>query len=71
MAEKHSRAEVVAVKAAKVEQRYIVGYRPQRGDSSTPELNLTGKWLREPGFETGQAVTMRIAEGCLILTPCG
>lgn len=71
MAEKHSRAEAAAVKAAKAERRYIVGYRPQRGDTSTPALKLSGKWLREAGFETGQPVTVRIAEGCLILTPGG
>ncbi|EOU7475436.1 TPA: SymE family type I addiction module toxin [Escherichia coli] len=37
------------------------------GDTSTPALNLSGKWLRDAGFDTGTGVTVKISEGCLIL----
>ncbi|WP_240559246.1 SymE family type I addiction module toxin [Pectobacterium brasiliense] len=30
---------------------------------------LCGKWLRDAGFETGQNVTVKIADGCLTLLP--
>lgn len=56
-------------KPAKTERHYTVGYVPNRGDSSTPALNLSGKWLREAGFETGTSVTVKIAEGCIVLIP--
>jgi len=32
---------------------------------------LSSKWLREAGFETGKAVTVRIEAGCFILTTGG
>ncbi|MFS2224792.1 SymE family type I addiction module toxin [Pantoea sp. B65] len=50
---------------------YLVGYRPQRGDTSTPAVNLSGKWLREAGFETGSTVNVRVEAGCLILSTGG
>nr|WP_255414955.1 SymE family type I addiction module toxin [Rahnella sikkimica] len=28
----------------------MVGYIPNRGDTSTPNIHLIGKWLREAGF---------------------
>jgi len=34
-------------------------------------LTFSGKWQREAGFETGQAVTVRVQNGCLILTAGG
>lgn len=49
MAERHSKSGTAADKAAKTERQHLVGYRPQRGDTSTPALNLSGKWLRERG----------------------
>ena len=39
----------------KTERRLIIGYYPNHGDTSTPHLQLIGKWLREAGFETGAA----------------
>ncbi|MDH2913780.1 hypothetical protein N7V53_14750 [Kosakonia sp. HypNH10] len=30
----------------KTERRYTVGYAPNQGDTSTPCLNLSGKWLK-------------------------
>ncbi|HHK8061256.1 TPA: SymE family type I addiction module toxin [Serratia marcescens] len=45
----------------------IVGYRPQGGDTSTPQITLSGKWLCEAGFAPGQHYTVKISEGCLVL----
>ncbi|WP_413649504.1 SymE family type I addiction module toxin [Pantoea sp. B65] len=42
-----------------------------KGDTSTPALNLSGKWLREAGFGVGQKVTVVVEQGCLILTAGG
>ena len=71
MAERHSKSGTDADKAAKTERQYLVGYLPQRGDTSTPALNLSGKWLREAGFGVSQKVTVTIEQGCLILTAGG
>ncbi len=51
----------------KTQRRYTVGYVPNRGDTSTPALNLSGKWLREAGFDTGIGVTVKIAGDCIVL----
>ncbi|HDH0544291.1 SymE family type I addiction module toxin [Klebsiella pneumoniae] len=32
-------------------------------------MNLSGKWLREVGFETGTGATVKIAGGCIVLIP--
>ncbi|MEH2759736.1 SymE family type I addiction module toxin, partial [Klebsiella pneumoniae] len=40
-------------KPVKTQRRYTVGYLPGRGDASTPSLHLSGKWLKDAGFETG------------------
>ena len=53
---------------AKTQRRYTVGYVPNHGDTSTPALNLGGKWLREVGFDTGVGVTVKIVDGCIVLT---
>lgn len=58
-------------KSSKTERRCIVGYRPKGGDRSTPQVSIAGKWLAEAGFETGQAVTVRVEAGCLTLTVGG
>ncbi|QMV16762.1 SymE family type I addiction module toxin [Vibrio spartinae] len=39
------------------------------GDTSTPDIHLKGKWLREAGFETGTPVTVKIAGDCIVLIP--
>ncbi|KAA8995180.1 type I addiction module toxin, SymE family [Affinibrenneria salicis] len=57
------------VKISKAQRRYIVGYVPNRGDTSTPNINLKGKWLREAGFNTGTGVTVKIAGDCIVLIP--
>ncbi|MFG1173927.1 SymE family type I addiction module toxin [Erwiniaceae bacterium CAU 1747] len=52
---------------SKAQRQYIVGYVPNRGDTSTLNINLKGKWLREAGFETGAHLTVKIADGCIVL----
>ncbi|KOC87679.1 SymE family type I addiction module toxin [Winslowiella iniecta] len=56
---------------SKTERRCIVGYRPQRDANSTPAVNLSGKWLREAGFEVGTGVSLKVMDGCLMLIPDG
>jgi toxic protein SymE len=53
----------------KTERRYTVGYAPNQGDTSTPCLNLSGKWLKEAGFTTGKGVSVKIAGDCIVLIP--
>jgi toxic protein SymE len=54
---------------SKTQRHCIVGYRPNCGDTSTPAVQLKGKWLREAGFETGVHVTVQISKGCIVLIP--
>ncbi|WP_073603744.1 SymE family type I addiction module toxin [Vibrio aerogenes] len=44
---------------------------PNRGDTSTPDFHLKGKWLREAGtgFGTGTPVTVNITEDCIVQIP--
>ncbi|QIU89550.1 SymE family type I addiction module toxin [Yokenella regensburgei] len=60
---------LTAPSPAKTQRRYTVGYLPNRGDTSTPAINLSGKWLREAGFETGNGLTVKIAGDCIVLIP--
>ncbi|MFP5596738.1 SymE family type I addiction module toxin [Kluyvera sp. 142486] len=53
----------------KTERRYTVSYIPQQGNTSTPSLNLSGKWLKEAGFDTVTGVTVKIAGGYIVLIP--
>ncbi|WP_306293935.1 SymE family type I addiction module toxin [Salmonella bongori] len=48
MANSHSTSDLPI---AKTERSFLMGYRPQRRDKSTPGLTLSGKWLHEAGFE--------------------
>lgn len=64
MADPHSTPDTPI---AKTDRTLIVGYRPQGTNKSTPSLTLSGKWLRDAGFDTGQQVTVKVAEGCLVL----
>ncbi|QCR09837.1 type I toxin-antitoxin system SymE family toxin [Brenneria rubrifaciens] len=45
-----------------------VGFRPNKGDSSTPTINISGKWLQEAGFSTGLPLKLRVMPGCLVIT---
>ncbi|WP_317984064.1 SymE family type I addiction module toxin [Affinibrenneria salicis] len=42
---------------------------PTGADTSTPAINISGKWLQEAGFSTGQSLKLRVMPGCLVL-PC-
>ncbi|WP_319611854.1 SymE family type I addiction module toxin [Brenneria sp. L3-3Z] len=35
----------------------------------TPAIKLSGKWLREAGFNTGTGLTVKIAGDCIVLIP--
>lgn len=64
MADPHSTPDLPA---AKTERSLIMGYRPHGGDKSTPSVTLSGKWLREAGFDTGQQVCVKVMGGCIVL----
>jgi toxic protein SymE len=69
MATTPTQAHPSSAKPATTQRRYTVGYVPNRGDTSTPAINLSGKWLREIGFDTGRGLTVKIAGDCLVLIP--
>jgi toxic protein SymE len=56
---------------AKTERQIIIGYRPQGRDRSTPSLQLSGKWMRDAGFDTGHHVTVKVMQGCIVLMTFG
>ncbi|TSJ59706.1 type I addiction module toxin, SymE family [Atlantibacter subterranea] len=56
-------------RTAKTQRRYTVGYLPNHGDTSTPTITLSGKWLREAGFDTGRGISVHIAGDCIVLIP--
>ena len=62
-------SQIASQEIVKNQRRYTVGYVPNRGDTSTPALNLSGKWLREAGFDSGIGVTVKIAGDCIVLIP--
>ncbi|WP_213134347.1 SymE family type I addiction module toxin [Citrobacter sp. FP75] len=53
------------------EHSLIVGYRPNIFDKSTPKIILSGKWLRAAGFDTGQQITVKVMNGCIVLMVYG
>ncbi|MBA8200071.1 type I addiction module toxin, SymE family [Citrobacter freundii] len=53
------------------ERSLIVGYRPNVFDISTPKIILPGKWLRTAGFDTGQQITVKVMNGCIVLMVYG
>ncbi|EAM3013659.1 type I addiction module toxin, SymE family [Salmonella enterica subsp. enterica serovar Stanley] len=58
-------------KPAKNQRRYTVSYVPSQNGPSTPAINLSGKWLKDAGFDTGTGVTVKIAGDCIVLIPDG
>ncbi|MFU0965210.1 SymE family type I addiction module toxin [Kluyvera ascorbata] len=68
MADPHSTPDLPA---AKTERSLIMGYRPQGTDKSTPCVTLSGKWLRDAGFDTGQQVSVKVMDGCIVLMAFG
>ncbi|SQI34222.1 Putative endoribonuclease symE [Leminorella richardii] len=59
----------LSTKAVKTQRRYTVGYLPSQGNTETPSLHLSGKWLRDIGFNIGTGVTVKIAGDCIVLIP--
>ena len=53
----------------RTERRYTVSYVPSQNGPSTPAINLSGKWLKDAGFDTGTGVTVKIAGDCIVLIP--
>ena len=66
MADPHS---IPDAPIAETERSIIVGYRPHGLDKSTPKLQLSGKWLREAGFDTGTQITVKVMAGRIVLEP--
>ncbi|RXJ12180.1 SymE family type I addiction module toxin [Lelliottia nimipressuralis] len=64
MADSHSNPDTTATGT---ERSIIVGYRPNVHDKTTPNIILSGKWLRAAGFDTGHQVTVKIMDGCIVL----
>lgn len=65
MADLHSNLDITTTGTSR---ELIVGYRPKGRDKSSPSLTISGKWLREVGFDTGQHYTLRAMNGCIVLT---
>jgi len=64
MADSHSTPDTTATGTKRT---LIVGYRPHGLDRSTPNLILSGKWLRAAGFDTGDQVTLKVMDGCIVV----
>ena len=64
MADSHSTPDNTATGT---ERSIIVGYRPNVHDKTTPNIILSGKWLRAAGFDTGHQVTVKVMDGCIVL----
>ena len=64
MADSHSNPDT---DQSGTERSLIVGYRPNVFDKSTPNIILSGKWLRAAGFDTGQQFTVKVMKGCIVL----
>ncbi|MEQ4702477.1 SymE family type I addiction module toxin [Providencia rettgeri] len=49
-------------------RQYTVGYAPNRGKPNpSPQLTLSGKWLKEMGLEVGRHYTLTRQAGQLII----
>ena len=49
-------------------RKYTVGYAPNRDrPNPSPQLTLSGKWLKEMGFEVGSHYTLTRQAGQLII----
>ncbi|WFQ80386.1 SymE family type I addiction module toxin [Xenorhabdus sp. SF857] len=70
MAKAHSRQNRAVNKATKTERYYTVGYVPQNDKANAPPaIHLKGQWLKAAGFDKGCTLTVKIMDGCLVLTP--
>ncbi|MDX5631030.1 MULTISPECIES: SymE family type I addiction module toxin [unclassified Brenneria] len=68
MADAHSTPDTPVFKISQPERYQRVGYRPNKGGTSTPAINISGKWLQEAGFSTGQPIKRRVMPGCIVIT---
>lgn len=50
----------------KVHRKY--SYRSSKGFVLFPEIRLSGKWLKEMGFDCGKSVTVQHEKNRIILT---
>ncbi|ASN84474.1 type I toxin-antitoxin system SymE family toxin [Pectobacterium versatile] len=68
MADAHSTPDTTVFKISQAERFTRVGYRPIKGNHDTPAINITGQWLKDAGFTTGQPLKLRIMPGCIVIT---
>ncbi|MDM3279688.1 MULTISPECIES: SymE family type I addiction module toxin [Citrobacter] len=68
MADSHSTSDT---DQSGTKRSVIVGYRPNVFDKSTPKIILSCKWLRAAGFDTGQQITVKAMNGCIVLMVYG
>ncbi|WP_113628145.1 SymE family type I addiction module toxin [Pectobacterium peruviense] len=53
-----------ATEVKESQRHYTVGYAPNGGKKPhSPQLKLSGKWLEELGFKTGQPVIVTVERG--------
>lgn len=70
MAKPHSKSEDNINKPTKTERYYTVGYVPRGWTANPPpSIHIKGRWLEQIGFFTGQAITVTIEDGKLIIEP--
>ncbi|CAI1041167.1 SymE family type I addiction module toxin [Serratia liquefaciens] len=63
-----ARADSTSEPATPQARKCIVGYRPNGGRANpSPQLTLTGKWLEQFGFTTGQRIEVITKPGRLII----
>lgn len=68
MARNDSKSGTTVNKVPKTTRYYTVGYSPNRGiKKPAPQLIIKGYWLEQHGFLTGQAVTVNIEQGRLVI----
>ena len=72
-----TRNDTRAALATKIQQRQLTvkrGYYAYQGkhdykeQTEIAEILLKGHWLARAGFQAGQAVTVRVMHGCLVVT---
>ncbi|MFP1764453.1 SymE family type I addiction module toxin [Lonsdalea quercina] len=66
MAERDSKSEPRATEVKEPQRHYTVGYAPN-GGKKPPSPQLSGNWLEELGFNTGQPVIVTVERGKLVI----
>lgn len=68
MAERDSTSEPRVTEVKEPQRYYTVGYAPNGGKKPpSPQLKLSGKWLEDLGFNTGQPVIVTVEHGKLVI----